>query len=176
MRRVPFLQAPLKEKIYLKAPPGFASFTDSGEEEVLELSQAIYGLKQSSSVFYDAMSAHLVSKGFEPLLGDPCLFKRVNPDGSQILAAVYVDDITFACAGDTARDAFLAEIRERFVVADGEGAPIEYLLGMAITQDLVAGTIKMSMELPITKLCLSVLSKEELVKSESVDTLSLIHI
>ena len=59
-----FLQAPLKEKIYLKAPPGFASFTDSGEEEVLELSQAIYGLKQSSSVFYDAMSAHLVSKGF----------------------------------------------------------------------------------------------------------------
>ena len=165
-----FLQAPLKEKIYLKAPPGFASFTDSGEEEVLELSQAIYGLKQSSSVFYDAMSAHLVSKGFEPLLGDPCLFKRINPDGSKIFAAVYVDDITFACAGDAARDAFLAEIRERFVVADGEGAPIEYLLGMAITQDLVAGTIKMSMELPITKLCLSVLSDEELVKSESVDT------
>ena len=51
-----------------------------------------------------------------------------------------------------------------------EGAPIEYILGMAITQDLVAGTIKMSMELPITKLCLSVLSDEELVKSESVDT------
>ena len=165
-----FLQAPLKEKIYLKAPPGFASFTDSGEEEVLELSQAIYGLKQSSSVFYDAMSAHLISKGFEPLLGDPCLFKRINPDGSKIFAAVYVDDITFACSGDAARDAFLAEIRERFVVADGEGAPIEYLLGMAITQDLVAGTIKMSMELPITKLCLSVLSDEELVKSESVDT------
>ena len=31
-----FLQAPLKEKIYLKAPPGFASFTDSGEEENFE--------------------------------------------------------------------------------------------------------------------------------------------
>ena len=91
-----FLQAPLKEKIYLKAPPGFASFTDSGEEEVLELSQAIYGLKQSSSVFYDAISAHLISKGFEPLLGDPCLFKRINPDGSKTFAAVYVDDITFA--------------------------------------------------------------------------------
>ena len=116
------------------------------------------------------MSAHLISKGFEPLLGDPCLFKRIYSDGSEIFAAVYVDDITFACAGDAARDAFLAEIRERFVVADGEGAPIEYLLGMAITQDLVAGTIKMSMELPIIKLCLSVLSNEELVKSESVDT------
>jgi len=165
-----FLQAPLKEKIYLKAPPGFASFSASGEEEVLELSQAIYGLKQSSSAFYDAASAHLISKGFESVLGDPCLFKRVNPDGSKFFAAVYVDDITFACSGDAARDVFMAEIRERFVVDEGEGAPIDYLLGMAITQDLAAGTIKMSMELPITKLCLSVLSQEELVKSDSVDT------
>ena len=85
-----FLQAPLKEKIYLKAPPGFASFSASGEEEVLELSQAIYGLKQSSSAFYDAASAHLISKGFESVLGDPCLFKRVNPDGSKFFAAVLV--------------------------------------------------------------------------------------
>ena len=45
------------------------------------------------------------------------------------------------------------------------------LLSMkAVTQDLAAGTIKMSMELPITKLCLSVLSQEELAKSDSVDT------
>jgi len=165
-----FLQAPLKEKIYLKAPPGFATYTDSGEEEVLELSQAIYGLKQSSSVFYDAASAHLISKGFKPLLGDLCLFKRINPDGSKILAAVYVDDITLACSGDAARDAFMAEIRERFVVDEGEGAPIDYLLGMAISQNIEAGTIKMSMELPITKLCLSILTKEELAKAASIDT------
>ena len=165
-----FLQAPLKEKIYLKAPPGFASCTESGEEEVLELSQAIYGLKQSSSAFYDAASAHLISKGFSPLLGDPCVFKRVNPDGSKMLAAVYVDDITLACSGDEARDAFMAEIRERFVVDEGEGAPIDYLLGMAISQNLDAGTIKISMELPITKLCLSVLTKEELAKADLVDT------
>ena len=120
----------------------------ASEEEVLELSQAIYGLKQSSSVFYDAASAHLISKGFESVLGDPCLFKRVHSDGSKYFAAVYVDDITFACSGDAARDVFMAEIRERFVVDEGEGAPIDYLLGMAITQDLAAGTIKMSMELP----------------------------
>ena len=165
-----FLQAPLKEKIYLKAPPGFASCTESGEEEVLELSQAIYGLKQSSSAFYDAASAHLISKGFSPLLGDPCVFTRFNPDGSKMLAAVYVDDITLACSGDEARDAFMAEIRERFVVDEGEGAPIDYLLGMAISQNLDAGTIKISMELPITKLSLSVLTKEELAKADLVDT------
>jgi hypothetical protein len=36
-----FLQAPLSEKIYMRAPPGYSSTTESGEEEVFELQQAI---------------------------------------------------------------------------------------------------------------------------------------
>ena len=32
-----FLQAPLKEKIHVRAPQGYESRTASGEEEVLEL-------------------------------------------------------------------------------------------------------------------------------------------
>ena len=32
-----------------------------GEEEILELSRAIYGLKQSSACFFDAMHEHLVA-------------------------------------------------------------------------------------------------------------------
>ena len=36
-----FLQAPLKEKIYVKAPPGYESANANGEKEVLELSKAI---------------------------------------------------------------------------------------------------------------------------------------
>ena len=43
-----FLQAPLSERIFMQCPPGYASRTASGEEEILELSQAIYGLKQAS--------------------------------------------------------------------------------------------------------------------------------
>ena len=43
-----FLQSYLKESIFLRAPPGYSSTTADGEEEILELSRAIYGLKQSS--------------------------------------------------------------------------------------------------------------------------------
>ena len=40
-----FLQSNLSEKIYLRAPPGYESKTEKGEEEILELHRAIYGLK-----------------------------------------------------------------------------------------------------------------------------------
>ena len=39
-----FLQAPLTDRIFMQCPPGYASRTDFGEEEILELSQAIYVL------------------------------------------------------------------------------------------------------------------------------------
>jgi len=90
-----FLQAPLSERIYMKAPPGYSSVSESGEEEILELSSAIHGLKQSSAVFWTAMNAHLISKGFTSILGDPCLFKKKLANGKVIIACTYIDDVTY---------------------------------------------------------------------------------
>ena len=40
-----FLQAPLKEKIYVRAPPGYSSVDPTtDEEEILELTKAVIGL------------------------------------------------------------------------------------------------------------------------------------
>jgi hypothetical protein len=163
-----FLQVPLSEKIYLKAPPGYSSSTENGEEEILELSSAIYGLKQSSACFWTALNKHLVSQGFKSVTGDPCVFKKVLPDGKIIFACTFVDDITYGVSDQDTADAFLAGLRERFVIDDGEGKPIDFLLGMAISQDVDAGTVKMSMELMITKLATSILTAEELAKSRGV--------
>ena len=55
-----FLQAPLDEKIFVKAPHGYDSVNpDTGEPNVWELSKSIYGLKQSSACFWSAMDEHL---------------------------------------------------------------------------------------------------------------------
>jgi hypothetical protein len=67
-------------------------------------------------------------------------------------------------------DEFLGELRERFVIEEGEGKPIEYLLGITVSQDLAAGTISMNMTNAISKLCEGILTKEELAKSATVDT------
>ena len=163
-----FLQSNLSERIYLRAPPGYESKTEKGEEEILELQRAIYGLKQASASFWEAISSHLKSIGFIPMIGDPCLMKRVDGDGKMVLVCLYVDDVTYAVSHPALADQFLAQLRERFVIEEGEGKPIEYLLGIAIHQDLDKGTIHLNMETLISKLCMSILSKEELMKSNSV--------
>jgi hypothetical protein len=165
-----FLQADLHEPIYMQPPPGYTTHTASGEPEIWQLKRAIYGLKQASASFWDALSAHLLSKGFKSTVGDPCLLKRVLPNGEVVLCAVYVDDVVFGTSSQAAFDDFLAELRERFVIEEGEGKKIDFLLGMAIDQDLEKGTISINMEMMITKLCESILTKEELVRSRSIDT------
>ena len=78
-----FLQAPLSEKIYMRALPGYPSVTCDEEEVVLELSSAIYGTKQASTCFWTAMHAHLIKKGYKSNMGDLCIFKKILPSGNQ---------------------------------------------------------------------------------------------
>ena len=165
-----FLQADLHDSIYMQPPPGYTTHTASGEPEIWQLKRAIYGLKQASASFWDALSSHLLSKGFKSTIGDPCLLKRVLPNGETILCAVYVDDCAIGASSQAAFDVFLAELKERFVIEEGEGKKIDFLLGMAIDQDLEKGTISINMEMMITKLCESILTKEELVRSRSIDS------
>ena len=114
------------------------------------------------------MNKHLIEKGFVSILGDPCLFRKVLPNGKIILAATYVDDITFAVSNVETRDLFMVELRERFEIKEDEGKPIDWLLGMLIKQDLKAGTININMELMITKLAQGILTDEELLRSKNV--------
>ena len=170
-----FLQAPLSEKIFLRAPPGYTKVSSDGEEMVLKLSKAIYGLKQSSNAFWQALKEHLTSKGYTAALGDPCLFRKVLSDGRVILVCCYVDDISIGVSDVSLVDMFMSELRERFDVGDDQGKPVDWLLGMAITQDLKAGTVHMNMERMIKKLAEGILSEQELVRSASVLTPMLVE-
>ena len=66
------------------------------------------------------------------MLRDPCVFKKVFPDNYLILNCVYVDDIVYAVPDDSCAANFLTMIRDRFVVEEGEGKPVVFLLGMAV--------------------------------------------
>ena len=64
-----FLQAPLDEKIFVRAPPGYDSVDPvTGEPMVWKLSKSIYALKQSSACFWTAMDEHLRANGFKSVL------------------------------------------------------------------------------------------------------------
>ena len=90
------------------------------------------------------------------------------PDGGVIMVASYVDDLAFVVSDLVQHAYFVGLMRSRFEIDEGEGAAVEWLLGMAINQDMVEGFIRMDMETAITKLAEGLLTKEELVKSSSI--------
>ena len=102
------------------------------------------------------------------MLGDPCLFKKTLPSGKVIMCVTFIDDITYSATDKATADEFLAGLKKRFVIEDGEGAPVSWLLNMKIHQDLSAGTISMNQEVASTKSAGSLLSKEELVKASGI--------
>jgi hypothetical protein len=84
------------------------------------------------------------------------------------MCATYIDDITYSATDRATADEFIASLKKRFVIEDGEGEPVSWLLNMKIHQDLAEGTISMNQEVAITKLAESLFSKEELVKTSGI--------
>ena len=97
------------------------------------------------------MHEHLIAKGYVSILGDPCLFRKLLPDGGIIMACTYIDDVTYGVSSPDLAQRFLSEMRERFVIEEGEGKQIDFLLGMAVTQK---GNIRLDMAMAITKVLL----------------------
>ena len=158
-----YLQAELKEIIYMEPPPGM----DIPSDECLALIRPIYGTRQGGRMFSDALDSHLKKIGFKQNLADPCVWSRIRKGKRQIITS-YVDDCTLACADDEARDEVMAEMRERFEIKEDEGQPINYLLGILIQQNTEEGTVTLTQELAATKLADAFLTDEEKVKAASV--------
>ena len=151
-----YLQADLKETIYMEPPPGMTL----NEGECLALDKAIHGTKNGARAFSDVLDARLEEIGFTRSIADPCIWRRLKNDKEWVIAT-YVDDCTVACTDDEARDELMAEMRQRFEIKEGEGMPIKYLLGILINQDLSKGTISLTQELAAQKLADAFLTTEE---------------
>ena len=125
------------------------------------------GTKNGARAWSDALDAYLAEIGFLQSVADPCLWKRER-NGKVWHVASYVDDCTVACNGDEARDELMAEMRQKFEIKAGEGGPIEYLLGILISQNLESGTVTMTQELAATKLADAFLTEEEKLSAVKV--------
>ena len=87
-----FLNGFIKEEVYVSQPPGFEDLDNPNH--VFRLKKALYGLKQAPRAWYERLSNHLISKGFNQGQIDPTLFvKTIEKD--IFIAQIYVDDIIF---------------------------------------------------------------------------------
>jgi Reverse transcriptase (RNA-dependent DNA polymerase) len=143
-----FLNAPLEdgEEIYIKLPEGYP---ERPPGTVLRLHRALYGLHQASRRWYNTFRSRLKTRGFEPCAADPGLFLRAN-DAGRVLAAVYVDDGLVAGDSSEAIDEVMAMLAEFWDVRD-LGTPDDFL-GISITRDFAAGTLKLDQSAYATRL------------------------
>ena len=123
-----FLNGELKEEIYMKQPDGFA--VKGNEHLVCKLKKSIYGLKQSSRCWNEALDKHLKKMCFKQSSYDPCIYV-LNSGGEIVITAVCVDDIIIAGKTEEIIQQYIKEIAEKFDVTDM--GTLHHFLGIKIT-------------------------------------------
>ena len=96
------------EQVYMNCPEGL----DHKDGQAVMLIKTIYGLVQASRAYFLLMVETLKGFDFEQSLADPCLFTRVNTNGT-VHCGVYVDDI-YIVGDDKAVHSAIADIKSRF--------------------------------------------------------------
>ncbi len=86
-----FVQADLKEDVYIRCPPMFEpEGAMNGGEYVMKLDKSLYGLVQAPLAWYEHLQAGLTKLGFVPSEIDPGLYI-----GNGMVILSYVDDCLF---------------------------------------------------------------------------------
>ena len=127
--------------IYLEQPPGYEK--KDREEWVYRLLKSLYGLKQGSKNWYDALHKALVELGFTRLEADHgVFFKQVGKD--IVILAIHVDDGMVTGNNTALIKQFKEDINKKYKITDL--GPVYSLLGIKVTQDLAEKTISLSQQ------------------------------
>ena len=109
----------------MKIPTGYKEvYADAGNENILVLKMAMYGLVQAARQWFKHLSDVLITLGFNPCESDPCLMYRIDEEGLCIIL-MYVDN-NLIVGSRKAIDNATKEIKEIFSVTVSPIA-MEYL-------------------------------------------------
>ena len=132
-----YLNAKLKETIYMKPPRGVLKKGQEGK--VLKLKKGLYGLKQAGRGWYQEMSRVFVEKmGFSRSSIDHSVFYQRKGEEHTIVA-VAMDDMAVTSKQRIDAERFKMEIKGFWVITDH--GPIKWFLGFQIKQNREAGTL-----------------------------------
>lgn len=161
-----FLNAPLKETIYMRPPEGLPITRG----KVLHLLRSIYGLKQSPHEWHQLLTDYLRSLDWSQSKSDPCLFYKISKSNHVMYIGIFVDDLLsgYNIQLDSAEyDAFKSAFTQRFKTTDiGD---VDWILGMKAERNFTNGTLFLHQQLYTEKVlktfhmdtCKSVSSPED---------------
>ena len=155
--RQAYLQAELKEDLYMRPPPDVHAFDSRGRPLVCKLRRSLYGLKQAGREWAILLTSFLLSWGFTRSTIDPCLYtfcETHHVDGRSeehiLWVLIYVDDGLIVDNHAALRDRFVSDLSKRFPTEDkGE---LAWMLNVSITRDRSSRTLTMSQELYVSDL------------------------
>jgi len=140
-----FLRVDLEEVIYINPPQGYycllqnrSQYNDprskTSRKMVLRLRKSLYGIEQSSRVWYGTFKNFMVSIGFMVSRVAGALFMLNDNDESIVIAAVilYVDDLLII-ANEGLFGQFKDQMEKRFGLHDLES--VSFYLGMTIERN-----------------------------------------
>jgi hypothetical protein len=135
-----YLNAPLKETIYMKPPRGVLKPGQEGK--VLRLIKGLYGLKQAGRGWYLEMTkVFLKEMDFKRSAIDHSVYYRRGGDEHTIVA-VATDDMALTSKRAADAEKFKSEIRKFWDITDH--GPIQWFLGFEIKRDRKARTISIN--------------------------------
>ena len=95
----------------MRLPDGF------GQDRLVLLHKALYGLRQAPLAWYKRLRDFLVSGGFSVSSTDPCIFLK-NENGKEIIVCVYVDDLLIVSDSDTLEIQLKGMLKKEFTMKD----------------------------------------------------------
>lgn len=78
--RQAYLQADLKENLYMQMPPGLPAVDSNGNKLIVKLRKSLYGLRQAGREWADLLSDFLIQWGFRRSSIDICLYTYSDDD------------------------------------------------------------------------------------------------
>ena len=119
-----YLKAPLNREIHMmlepklaamlaESVPSYGDYIATDGTLLIRLEKALYGLIESSKLWYDTLSGFLRELGFTPNGKDRCIYNKVY-SGKQLTVGFYVDDLIVTCADPRGVDWVLQKLQDRF--------------------------------------------------------------
>ncbi|GKV11406.1 hypothetical protein SLEP1_g22667 [Rubroshorea leprosula] len=121
-----FLNGYLKEKVYMKPPPGLTH----PPNKVCRLRRVLYGLKQSPRAWYAKFSVIVSEFGFTSSPHDTALFIHKTTRG-MVLLLLYVDDMIITRDDVTGVEELKQSLNQKFEMKDL--SVLCYFLGFKVT-------------------------------------------
>jgi hypothetical protein len=144
-----FLNAELKEDIYLKQPTGFED--PEHPDWIWKLEKALYRLKQAGYKWNQTLDEYLWKEGFHFVRSEVDHSLYVLHEGNKVIwLVVYINDILAASNSHNYLNSFKVQLKQCFNLSDLR--PTRHFLGMHITRDCKKGLLTISQKMYLEKI------------------------